>query len=116
MNHVQKCYDVTERLYEVVFSSFEEERREEVIKKIDNLLQNRESLLQGIKSPFTLEEKEMGRKILTWNVQIDQKLIELRNEIKKDMNNVNKKKSTAKKYNNPYESIQSDGFFYDKKN
>jgi flagellar protein FliT len=116
MNNVQKCYNVTERLHEVVFSSFEEERREEVIKKIDSLLQERESLLQGIKSPFTLEEKEMGQRILTWNVKIDEKLIDLRNEIKKDMNNVNKKKSTAKKYNNPYESIQSDGFFYDKKN
>ncbi len=113
MTVVQQCYDLTKKLYDLVGHSHKIE--DEEIKTIDHLIEQRGEILSSIQPPYTEEEQALGRQILQWNTIIDRKLAVLRDEIKREMNGMNKKKTTAKKYSNPYENMQTDGYFYDQK-
>ncbi|MGF2617922.1 flagellar protein FliT [Rossellomorea vietnamensis] len=114
MSRVQECYAITEKLSALIKSPYET-KRDEVIAEIEALLDQRQSALAEMKGPYSEEEKELGKQILAWNSEIERGLANLRNDIKRNMNSVEKKKTSAKKYTNPYESMQFDGMFYDKK-
>ncbi|GLI86548.1 hypothetical protein ANABIO32_43630 [Rossellomorea marisflavi] len=113
MSAVLECHKITKRLKALLDG---EGDRESKINSIDSLLVEREQLLPSITPPYSLEEQRLGREIVLWNKQIDQKLAGLKIDIKRDMNGVSKTKTTVKKYTNPYESMQTDGMFYDKRN
>ncbi len=113
---VQNCFDITKELFEVLTAPHSgEQDRDQTIERIDNLIDKREGLLKDIQPPFSEKEKELGQQMLKMNKVIDQKLSLLREEIKRDMNGINKKKTNVKKYSNPYENMQSDGVYYDKR-
>ncbi len=114
MSAVLHCYTITKQLKEVI-EQVNEGNRDVTIEQIDSLLEKRQTLLGTIKAPFSEEEQSLGKQMMSWNKEIDSKLLSLRAEIKRDMNGLNKKKTSAQKYSNPYESIQFDGMFYDKK-
>jgi flagellar protein FliT len=114
MSTVMLCHSITKQLKEAVDEA-ETGNRDYVIEKIDNLLTERHSLLGSIQPPFTEDEQVLGKQMMAWNQEIDRKLILLRTEIKRDMNGLTKKKISAQKYTNPYENLQHDGMFYDKK-
>jgi flagellar protein FliT len=115
MTAVQLCYDLTNDLLQLV-QSFNEENRDDVINQIEELLEKRQDILQQIKPPFSNEENALGQEIVKMNRTLDTKLILISNEVQRDMNGLNKKKVSAKKYTNPYESVNFDGMFYDKRN
>jgi flagellar protein FliT len=113
MSAVQQCYDLTKKLYDRVSSSHKVEDKE--IKIIDHLIEQRGQILSSVQPPYTEKEQALGRQIVQWNTIIDRKLVVFRDDIKREMNGMNKKKTTAKKYSNPYENMQTGGYFYDKK-
>lgn len=115
MNPVRECYELTKALLAVV-QTITTENREEQIKEIEHLLEKRDRLLNLIKPPFLDEEQQLGQAIVKMNGEIDPKLNTIRNLIQRDINGLNKKKTSAHKYNNPYESVNFDGMFYDKRN
>jgi flagellar protein FliT len=114
MSSVILCHSITKQLKEAV-EEVAVGNRDSVIEKIEKLLTERQSLLGNIKPPFTEDEQVLGKQMMAWNQEIDRKLILLRTEIKRDMNGLTKKKTSAQKYTNPYENMQHDGMFYDKK-
>ncbi|MGG4548798.1 flagellar protein FliT [Rossellomorea marisflavi] len=113
MSAVLECHGITKQLKALLEG---EEDRDTKINTIDSLLVEREQLLPSITPPYSLEEQRMGREIVLWNKQIDQKLAGLKIDIKRDINGVSKTKTTVQRYTNPYESMQTDGMFYDKRN
>ncbi|WP_370295151.1 flagellar protein FliT [Rossellomorea marisflavi] len=113
MGAVHQCHDITNQLKVLLDGEGE---RDSKIESIENLLNQREPLLSSITPPYSLEEQSLGKEIVFWNKQIDQKLVELKIDIKRDMNGVSKTKTTVQRYTNPYESMQTDGMFYDKRN
>ncbi|MGD6804716.1 flagellar protein FliT [Rossellomorea aquimaris] len=114
MNNVQQCCNITEKLVKLVKSPYEAQR-DEIIAEVESLLKQRQAVMADMKGPYSEEEKKLGKQILVWNSEIERGLANLRNDIKRNMNSVAKKKTSAKKYTNPYESMQFDGMFYDKK-
>ncbi|UXH43442.1 flagellar assembly protein FliT [Rossellomorea vietnamensis] len=114
MSSVRLCHSITRQLYETV-SGVDDDNREAIIGKIEKMLEERQILLEGIRPPFSAEEYLMGKQMMEWNRAIDRTLIGLRNDIKRDMNGLTKKKTNVKRYANPYENMQHDGMFYDKK-
>ncbi|MEN8701699.1 hypothetical protein [Bacillus infantis] len=116
MGAVALCYDATEKLFQVCQQSFEGSERNTVIKEIEALLSERNSLIQNIKPPFSSEELAMGKQINEWNQSIDKRLRTLFTLIKADIQQTQKKKTNVVKYSNPYEDYQIDGIFYDKRN
>ncbi|RBP00060.1 flagellar protein FliT [Rossellomorea aquimaris] len=114
MSSVLLCYTITKQLKEAL-EQVNDENRETTIEEVESLLEKRQSVLGTIKPPYTQDEQELGKQMIAWNGQIDRQLAQLRLEIKRDMNGLTKKKTSAQKYSNPYESLQYDGMFYDKK-
>ncbi|MBW3110852.1 flagellar protein FliT [Bacillus sp. MCCB 382] len=114
MNSVLLCYTITKQLKEAL-EQVNDENRESTIEEVESLLEKRHSVLGTIKPPYTQEEQELGKQMIAWNAQIDRKLAQLRLQIKRDMNGLTRKKTSVQKYSNPYESLQYDGMFYDKK-
>lgn len=114
MSSVLLCHSITRQLKEAV-EGLADADRESIIETIEKLLAERQTLLGRIKPPFSVDEQLLGKEMMEWNQEIDRKLILLRTEIKRDMNGLTKKKSSAKRYTNPYQSLQHDGMFYDKK-
>jgi flagellar protein FliT len=114
MSSVLLCYTITKQLKEAL-EQVTDENRESTIEEVESLLEKRQSVLGTIKPPYTQDEQELGKQMIAWNQQIDRQLSQLRLEIKRDMNGLTKKKTSVQKYSNPYESLQYDGMFYDKK-
>lgn len=114
MSSVLLCYTITKQLKEAL-EQVNDENRETTIEEVEALLEKRQSVLGTIKPSYTQDEQELGKQIIAWNAQIDRQLAQLRLQIKRDMNGLTKKKTAAQKYSNPYEFLQYDGMFYDKK-
>jgi flagellar protein FliT len=114
MIRVQECYDLTEKLVRLLRNPYEKSR-DEVIAEIEGMLEERQKTMTDMKGPYSEDEKELGRQIVLWNAEIEKGMTSLRNDIKRTINSVSKKKTSAKKYTNPYASLQHDGMFYDKK-
>ncbi|MGG4169109.1 flagellar protein FliT [Rossellomorea vietnamensis] len=114
MSSVLLCYTITKQLKEAL-EQVNDENRETTIEEVESLLEKRQGLLSDIKPPYTQDEQALGKQMIAWNGQIDRQLAQLRLQIKRDMNGLTKKKTSVQKYSNPYESLQYDGMFYDKK-
>ncbi|WP_226676378.1 flagellar protein FliT [Rossellomorea aquimaris] len=114
MSSVLLCYAITKQLKEAL-EQVNDENRESTIEEVESLIEKRQSLLSTIKPPYSQEEQGLGKQMIAWNQQIDRQLAQLRLQIKRDMNGLTKKKTSVQKYSNPYESLQYDGMFYDKK-
>jgi flagellar protein FliT len=116
MNALITCHLLTKELYQACQMPFNLENRELLIQQIESKLEQRGDLLQQISPPFTAYENKLGLEILEWNKKIEERLSSLYSLVKIDLNKVNQKKNKAEKYINPYQSLQVDGVFYDKKN
>ncbi|WP_433744766.1 flagellar protein FliT [Falsibacillus pallidus] len=115
MSAVLQCFAVTKKLYDLTQKDLDASR-EETIAEVEKLLLERESLLPEVVPPFSPEEEKMGKQMLVWNEAISEKLLLIKRLINKDINGLEKKKTTAKRYTNPYENMNFDGMFYDKRN
>ncbi|WP_421381434.1 hypothetical protein ACOJQI_20100 [Bacillus salacetis] len=115
MSAVEDCHRITEKLHSLVHREVDEEEREDLIKEVEWLLGQRETLLSQISPPFTEKEGRLGSEIVSWNKAINQKLKTIQLFIKRDINGVSNKKDKAQRYSNPYDNLQTDGYFYDKK-
>ncbi|WP_335871570.1 flagellar protein FliT [Bacillus sp. 2205SS5-2] len=112
MSAIKECYQLTKKLYDLVKSEGE---RESKIDHLTSLLDERESILTAIQPPFTGDEKKLGQQIVLMNKVIESEMQSVKTAIDRDRNGLNKKKTSVQKYVNPYESLQYDGMFYDKK-
>ncbi|WP_285767849.1 flagellar protein FliT [Peribacillus sp. SI8-4] len=112
---LQAFHDLTNELLAVLEDRAIEER-EDKIGKIIELIDRRDEALAQIKPPFTDAEQQLGRRTMLLNQQVDSLLKLQKQEIQRDIQEINKKKKSSNKYMNPYESLSIDGMFYDKRN
>ncbi|QHE53589.1 flagellar protein FliT [Pontibacillus sp. HMF3514] len=116
MNQIETLHDVTSELYDLLQTIPSSEEREGVIEKINELLDQREELLNGMEGPYSDEEKRLGKEILHMNETIQIQVQSLMKQVKMDMANVKKQKTSNQKYTNPYQNLNNfDGMFLDKK-
>lgn len=116
MSVVRRIYDVTSTLFELLQDEkFEQDQRDELITLVEQLLSERQLLLDDLKGPFSEEEMELGQRIVEFNKVIDEKLPHFKQAIQADMNKVKKQKTSNEKYTNPYKNVSLDGMFFDKK-
>ncbi|PAV31022.1 flagellar protein FliT [Virgibacillus profundi] len=116
MNRLQVLYDVSLQLNKVLDQDITEKNRETVIEQINELIDKRGIHLETITSPYTENEKQLGKKIVQLNNEIQEKMQQLFDELKSEMKQVKKQKKSNRTYSNPYENIQAmDGMFLDSK-
>ncbi|WHX66878.1 flagellar protein FliT [Peribacillus frigoritolerans] len=111
---IRAFHDLTAELLAVLEDSTTE--RDVKIERVTKLIDRRDGLLSQIKPPFTGEEQQMGRAVLLLNQRVNHLLKLQKQEIQRDIQEMNKKKKSSNKYTNPYESLSVDGVFYDKRN
>ncbi|CAH0237460.1 hypothetical protein SRABI96_02839 [Peribacillus sp. Bi96] len=112
---IQTFHDLTAELLAVLEDQAMAER-DDKIERIIQLIDQRDELLSQIKPPFTGEEQQLGRATMLLNQQVDRLLMLQKQEIQRDIQEINKKKQSSNKYTNPYENLTIDGMFYDKRN
>ncbi|MGE6379088.1 flagellar protein FliT [Peribacillus muralis] len=112
---IQAFHDLTAELL-AVLEDMTNAEREDKIRKIIELIDRRDEVLAQIKPPFTAGEQQLGRRTMLLNQQVDSLLKLQKQEIQRDIQEINKKKKSSNKYTNPYESLSIDGMFYDKRN
>ncbi|MFF2457991.1 flagellar protein FliT [Peribacillus simplex] len=112
---IRTFHDLTAELLAVLEDRTITER-DDKIERVTKLIDRREGLLSQINPPFTGEEQQLGRAVLLLNQQVDHLLKLQKQEIQRDIQEINKKKRSSNKYTNPYEGLSVDGMFYDKRN
>ncbi|TRZ36933.1 flagellar protein FliT [Niallia circulans] len=110
MEAIKQCYAITGELIGYLKSDGEKESD-----KISRLLDQRKAALTLLTKPSTENEKKLGVALL----QQDKELLELlhaeKRSIQQDIRELKLKKNSNQKYVNPYQSLQTDGIYYDKR-
>ncbi|MCM3216277.1 flagellar protein FliT [Niallia taxi] len=110
MEAIKQCYAITQELIGYLKGDGEKESD-----MIGGLLDQRKAALTLLKKPTTENEKKLGAALL----QQDKELLELlhaeKRSIQQDIKELKLKKNSNQKYVNPYQSLQTDGIYYDKR-
>ncbi|MFC7372997.1 hypothetical protein ACFQPF_15260 [Fictibacillus iocasae] len=116
MSMVNILLQVTEKIHAHVTSGLpEEDGREEYIETLNELIVNRQLVIEQLPDLYTEEELKMGMTILHLNEVIDPLLEKHLNSIRNSLSLLNKKKQKSSQYANPYQAVSGDGMFFDKK-
>ena len=114
MNSIQSFYELTVQMIELLEKSGALDR-EIKIEKIEEMLEKRESFMKDIKPPFSSEDDQLGKSIIELNKNLERLIAAEKVLIQKDIKELNMKKQSNNKYANPYQSLSTDGMFYDRK-
>ncbi|WP_035427022.1 MULTISPECIES: flagellar protein FliT [Bacillaceae] len=115
-NRIQPLYDITLELSEKLKGEIPADQREETISEINRVLEHRDTLIEGIASPYSEEEMETGRALLPINREVHDSLKQLLMRLRTEMKTVKKQKNSNHKYTNPYKQLANyDGMFLDQK-
>ncbi|OXT16887.1 flagellar protein FliT [Bacillus sp. OG2] len=113
MSAVERLYALTAGLIDRLEQGSD---RDERIVWIEAALEEREQLMKEMQPPYSEDEKILGKKLLSLNIRLSQLLQKEKSLIQKDINGLSIKKESNNKYMNPYQSLATDGMFYDKRN
>ncbi|WP_445487966.1 flagellar protein FliT [Niallia sp. 03133] len=112
MEAIKQCYQITADLIHLLK---EEVNKEEFIQELDELLNQRQACLALLAAPQNEKEEKLGGVLL----QQDQELLKLlhqeKGNVQQELKNLKIKKASNQKYVNPYQSLQIDGVFYDRR-
>jgi hypothetical protein len=110
----QKLYDLTLAIKQLIDSESHEDR-EEQIRKLHKLLDERGDLINQLLRASTVSDRALCQKVIALNHDIDSELGSLRSTIIKDMNTFRHLKKSVNRYRNPYQGPTKDGMFLDKR-
>lgn len=111
----QTLFSVTTQLAELTSEVPSQEKRDEVIEQIFSLLDERDELLPKVQPPNDENERQIMKKIVDLNVQINRSMNIILSDIKKDLSGLNEQKKVHNQYINPYKSLNNLSAFFDKK-
>ncbi|PLT31076.1 flagellar protein FliT [Peribacillus deserti] len=114
MNRLLPYRSLSLQLIELINTS-SEEKRDEQIQEIERILEERQAVLANAIPPFSDEEKTTGLLLLGLEKQVTEKLSTIKRDIQKDIKQLQSKKQGNQAYVNPYQSLATDGYFYDKR-
>ena len=115
MSALEKYYQVTMDAIDFLCDRGWSNDREQVISKLDDIIEIREMLQKEIQPPFTEEEERLGRECVKLNEELARLMAKRRAEVAQDIKMVREQKQHHHKYANPYEAMVTDGIYYDKR-
>jgi len=110
MEAIKQCYAITKEIIDLLKGEQEVD-----LTKVDLLLEQRQSCLSLLKAPITENEKKLGQALLQQDKELLDLLQKEKISIQKELRDLKYKKASNQKYVNPYQSLQTDGVFYDKR-
>lgn len=116
MNKVQKVYEITESIHQLLFNQDKELEREQLIEQVNELIDQRQKEVDQLAPPYTEDEMKLGQKTIQIDKVINEKLTVLFKNIQEDMKEVQQRKVQTKSYINPYGKLKTtDGMYLDSK-
>lgn len=116
MDRLADIYEITREMEQLFEQEISHKNRAAIISEANLLIEKRGNLINKLTHPFTEEEKQTGEKLVTMNDHIRTKMDMLFGELKKEMKQVKKQKSSTRNYMNPYRDVRvMDGMFLDSK-
>ncbi|KON86295.1 flagellar protein [Sporosarcina globispora] len=113
MSSVQRFYDLTLELISILENTKLD--RDAKINDVDILLEKRQQEMAAMAPPYSDAEKGLGGRLIGLNAKVTQLMTREKLFIQKDIKDLSVKKESAGKYINPYQSMATDGMFYDKR-
>ncbi|MCS0654731.1 flagellar protein FliT [Cytobacillus firmus] len=113
MGSIQTFYDATQKLIALLEDTGLD--RDSKISQVEYLLENRQQAMAGMAPPYSDAEKDLGARLISLNEKVTQLMTREKLFIQKDIKDLSIKKESTGKYANPYQSIVTDGMFYDKR-
>ncbi|MFD1358950.1 flagellar protein FliT [Fictibacillus halophilus] len=108
--------EITKNLYDHVSSGLPKVERELYIERLNELLDQRQAIMNKLPPTYSEEEQRIGQMILKMNETIEPLLVRQFEEIKHNLSMMKKKKEKNVQYANPYQTLSADGMYFDKKN
>jgi len=116
MNKVQKVYEITESIHQLLFNQDQKLEREQLIEQVNELIDQRQKEVDQLAPPYTEEETKLGQKTIQFDEAINEELSVLFKNIQADMKEVQQRKAQNKSYINPYGKLKTtDGMYLDSK-
>lgn len=116
MKELNELYKVTVALFTILNKEITNQNREETITEVNRLIDEREKVMVNITPPFSKEEQEVGKEIVTLNKEIEKKLEQIFSQLKSEMKQIQQQKKSNRSYINPYGTPQTlDGMYVDSK-
>ncbi|MCM3718456.1 hypothetical protein [Fictibacillus phosphorivorans] len=116
MTAVKILLEITKNLFDHVKSGLPKEEREPYIERLNELLDQRQAVMDKLPSVYSDEEHRMGKMIVKLNEAFEPMLMRQFEEIKHNLTLMKKKKEKNVQYANPYQAFSLDGMYFDKKN
>lgn len=113
MSSVQRFYDLTHELIHTLENLKLD--RDAKIDQVEILLEKRQQAMAGMAAPYSDAEKDLGARLISLNAKVTQLMTREKLFIQKDIKDLSIKKESTGKYANPYQSMATDGMFYDKR-
>lgn len=112
MESYKQCYSITAQLIELVK---EKSDQKDFTKEMEELFNQRQACLTLLSPPKTDSEKNLGQALLQQDQLLKEVLQKEKVTIQQELKQLKIKKSSNQKYVNPYQALQTDGMFYDKR-
>lgn len=91
--------------------------REQVIKKMHDLLDQRSEIIPLLQKPITEIEEKQTKQLMQLNESVQNEMDMFFKQLKKEMQTSKLHRKSNRSYTNPYKHIQvADGMFVDQKN
>ncbi|MBB6453617.1 flagellar protein FliT [Salirhabdus euzebyi] len=115
MSAVKQMHQLTaEMKHKISDSTIDSDK---LLEEINSFLEQRDSLIKGVKPPYTEEEQVLGNELVQLDKEIQATLQTLLLKLKGSMKQVQNQKGNTQKYMNPYKNLSNiDGMFFDKRN
>ncbi|MDF2037632.1 flagellar protein FliT [Cytobacillus oceanisediminis] len=113
MSSVQRFYDLTLELISILENT--QLDRDVKINKVEILLEKRQQAMAGMAPPYSDTEKDLGTRMISLNAKVTKLMTREKLFIQKDIKVLSVKKESTGKYANPYQSMATDGMFYDER-
>ncbi|MFQ3545358.1 flagellar protein FliT [Halobacillus rhizosphaerae] len=114
MEKWKKFAELSNQLESLLGQKVTEANRDDLLKKVNQILDEREYLVKELPQASTREERQLIDQVLQKEPQLEQRLDRLFKDLKAAMRTMKKKKSSNQRYTNPYQSVSSyDGKFMD---
>ncbi|NHM29955.1 hypothetical protein [Neobacillus terrae] len=113
MPSLKELISITEKLNSLL-DQVKKSNRLELIEEVNILLNERGVILRGLDFS-TLKTDPLVNQLLSDEKDIKHKMQRIFTDIKNDVRLINKKRNSGENYINPYQSLQVDGVFFDRK-
>lgn len=115
MDAADHLYDCTRRLYLHLKQGLPFKERESFLETIQDLLDERQGWIDSLPSSFKAPEAPYAKELLAYDKAIQDMLGQMFEQIREDVHQFKKKKTTSERYARPYQTKSADGMFLDKR-